>query len=105
PDLSWNAAVNGGVLACTSSLRNGTRVGWHTYGRTSASSPQGGGLLAPANEQPALAGEPPLCFLWPLRFPVGRGSAFRDGVPFRGLSEPYGMVSRTTLSMKLVSMS
>jgi len=81
PDLSWNAAVNGGVLVYTSFFPNVNRVGWHIYGGTSASSPQVAGLIALANEQQALADQPPLGLLNPLLYEVGSGAAFRDIVP------------------------
>lgn len=48
PDLSWNAAVDGGALVYTSFP--GVRVGWHVIGGTSASTPQIAGLLALANQ-------------------------------------------------------
>ncbi len=48
PDLSWNAAVDGGVLVYTSFP--GVRVGWHIIGGTSASSPQLAGLIALTNQ-------------------------------------------------------
>jgi subtilase family serine protease len=48
PDVSWNAAVDGGVLVYTSFP--GVRVGWHIIGGTSASSPQLAGLIALTNQ-------------------------------------------------------
>lgn len=48
PDLSWNAAVDGGVLVYTSFP--GARVGWHIVGGTSASSPQLAALVALTNQ-------------------------------------------------------
>ncbi len=48
PDLSWNAAVDGGVLVFTSFP--GVRVGWHIIGGTSASSPQLAALIALTNQ-------------------------------------------------------
>jgi subtilase family serine protease len=48
PDVSWNAAVDGGVLVYTSFP--GTRVGWHIVGGTSAASPQLAGLIALTNQ-------------------------------------------------------
>jgi subtilase family serine protease len=48
PDLSWNAAVDGGVLVYTSFP--GTRVGWHIVGGTSAASPQLAALIALTNQ-------------------------------------------------------
>jgi subtilase family serine protease len=81
PDVSWNAAVNGGVLVYTSFFPNVNRVGWHIFGGTSASAPQVAGVIALANEQQALSGQPPLGFLDPLLYAVGTGAAFRDIVP------------------------
>lgn len=46
PDLSWNAAVNGGVLVYITAFPNAIRPGWHVTGGTSAASPQIAGLLA-----------------------------------------------------------
>ncbi|MDX6400956.1 MAG: hypothetical protein QOF27_1562, partial [Gaiellaceae bacterium] len=51
PDLAWNAAVNGGVLVYTSFFPSISRVGWHVYGGTSASSPQVAALTALAVQQ------------------------------------------------------
>jgi len=81
PDLSWNAAVNGGVLVWITAYPNYQRAGWHVYGGTSASSPQVAGLIALANEQQRKAGEPSLGLLNPLLYSVGSGAAFRDIVP------------------------
>src|SRR2546425_7504423 len=44
PDLSWNAAVDGGALVYTSF--GGVRVGWHIIGGTSASTPQLAAMVA-----------------------------------------------------------
>jgi subtilase family serine protease len=81
PDLSWNAAVNGGVLVWITAFPTYQRPGWHVYGGTSASSPQVAGLVALANEQQANDGEAPLGYLNPLLYQVGSGAAFRDIVP------------------------
>jgi subtilase family serine protease len=51
PDLAWNAAVSGGVLVYTSFFPSVSRVGWHVYGGTSASSPQVAALTALAVQQ------------------------------------------------------
>lgn len=48
PDVSWNAAVDGGVLVYTGFP--GVRVGWHVVGGTSAASPQLAGLVALTNQ-------------------------------------------------------
>ena len=42
PDISWNAAVNGGVLVYITAFLNYQRSGWHVYGGTSAASPPRG---------------------------------------------------------------
>jgi subtilase family serine protease len=92
PDLSWNAAVNGGVLVWITAFPGYQRPGWHVYGGTSASSPQVAGLIALANEQQAKAGKAPLGYLNPLLYKVGDqagaataafngGGSFRDVVP------------------------
>jgi subtilase family serine protease len=81
PDLSWNAAVNGGVLVWITAFPTYQRAGWHVYGGTSASSPQVAGLVALANEQQANDGDAPLGYLNPLLYQVGSGAAFRDIVP------------------------
>jgi subtilase family serine protease len=46
PDLSWNAAVNGGVLVYESFFPAYDRGGWHVFGGTSAASPQVAALTA-----------------------------------------------------------
>jgi subtilase family serine protease len=81
PDLSWNAAVNGGVLVWITAFPTYQRPGWHVYGGTSASSPQVAGLIALANEQQADDGDAPVGYLNPLLYQVGSGAAFRDIVP------------------------
>lgn len=79
PDLSWNAAVNGGVLVWITAFPQVQRPGWHVYGGTSASSPQIAGLIALANQQQAAASQPPLGHVAPLLYEVGNNaSAFRD---------------------------
>lgn len=55
PDLSWNAAVDGGVLVYTSFP--GVRVGWHIIGGTSAASPQLAGLIALTNQKADMLGK------------------------------------------------
>jgi subtilase family serine protease len=98
PDLSWNAAVNGGVAVYISAFPNYQRTGWHTYGGTSSSSPQVAAVIALANEQQAPGGHPPIGDLNPLLYQVGASSAgataFRDILP---------AVQGTALSGKLVN--
>src|SRR5207302_11429767 len=78
PDLAWNAAVNGGVLVFTSFP--GVRVGWHTVGGTSASSPQLAALIALANQMRAQAGKGPVGHLNPRLYQLP-ASDFTDIVP------------------------
>jgi subtilase family serine protease len=74
PDLSWNSAVDGGVLVFTSFP--GVRAGWHVVGGTSASSPQLAALTALASEK---AGKP-VGYLNPLLYKLPP-SDFTDIVP------------------------
>jgi subtilase family serine protease len=60
PDISWNAAVNGGVLVYITAYPTYQRAGWHVYGGTSAASPQLAALTALANQERAAATKAPL---------------------------------------------
>jgi subtilase family serine protease len=55
PDMSWNAAVNGGVLVYITAYPSYQRSGWHVYGGTSAASPQLAALTALADQERAAA--------------------------------------------------
>lgn len=92
PDLSWNAAVNGGVLVWITAFPNYQRPGWHVYGGTSASSPQVAGLIALANQKLSETSAKRVGFLNPWLYQLGNtaGSStstftgtgdFRDIVP------------------------
>ncbi len=78
PDLSWNAAVDGGVLVFTSFP--GTRVGWHIVGGTSASSPQLAALVALANQLASQMGKQPVGYLNPILYTLPARD-FNDIVP------------------------
>jgi len=78
PDLSWNAAVDGGVLVYTSF--GGARVGWHLVGGTSAAAPQLAGLVALANQVRAANGYGPVGYLNPRLYSLS-SSDFNDVVP------------------------
>lgn len=78
PDISWNAAVDGGVLVYTSF--GGTRVGWHPVGGTSASTPQLAGLVAIANQVAHSQGKKSVGFINPVLYQMS-GSSFEDVVP------------------------
>ena len=78
PDLSWNAAVDGGVLVYTSFP--GVRVGWHIIGGTSASSPQLAALIALTNQLADAGGKAHVGYLNPLLYQLPAGD-FDDIVP------------------------
>ncbi len=92
PDLAWNSSVNGGVLVYTSFFPGVSRVGWHLYGGTSASSPQAAALTALANQQRIAANKAPLGNLndviYAASFP--RGTAFADVLPHTYGTTPSG---------------
>ena len=81
PDVSWNAAINGGVLiyitAFSSNNKGATiiRPGWHVEGGTSASSPQVAGLLAVVNAERAENGKAPIGDPHPAVYALGDGSS------------------------------
>jgi subtilase family serine protease len=78
PDLSWNAAVDGGVLVYMSFP--GVRLGWHIIGGTSASSPQLAGLIALTNQLASGLGKGPVGYLNPLLYQLPARD-FNDIVP------------------------
>jgi subtilase family serine protease len=80
PDISWNAAVNGGVLVWTSYFPKDSPPAFHIYGGTSAASPQLAGLTALVNEQRADAGKGPIGYLNPVLY-GGHGAGVNDVVP------------------------
>lgn len=75
PDLSWNAAVNGGVLIFTSQYPTVLRTGWHIEGGTSAASPQMAGVIALANQARHNLGKSPLGLLGPHIYALGNADA------------------------------
>jgi subtilase family serine protease len=94
PDLSWDAAVNGGVLVYITAYPTAIRPGWHVTGGTSASSPQMAGVIALANEWRSNIHKAPLGDLGPHIYALGNAAApdstfdgtstssvFRDIVP------------------------
>ncbi len=75
PDVSWNAAVNGGVYVRCSVLE-----GSFTVGGTSASTPQIAGLVALVNQLRATLGKGPIGHLAPKLYQLP-ASDFNDIVP------------------------
>jgi subtilase family serine protease len=77
--VSWNAAVNGGVLVYITAYPSYQRSGWHVYGGTSAASPQLAALTALADQQRAANHKAPLGNINPLLYQ--HGSWFNDVGP------------------------
>jgi len=101
PDVSWNAAVNGGVLVWITAFPNANGMGWFPVGGTSAASPQIAGLVALANEARSDAGKGPVGWLNPRLYTIGDAASstpafssvsptdlFRDIVP-----QTYGVIT------------
>jgi subtilase family serine protease len=89
PDLSWNAAVNGGVLIYTTQYPAVLRQGWHIEGGTSAASPQMAGIIALANQARAAAGKAPLGLLGPHIYVLGNADASAPDASFDGNGISY----------------
>ena len=89
PDLSWNAAVNGGVLIYTTQYPAVLRQGWHIEGGTSAASPQMAGIIALANQARAAAGKAPLGLLGPHIYVLGNDDASAPDSSFDGNGISY----------------
>ncbi len=92
PDLSWDAAINGGVLVYITAFPNAIRPGWHTTGGTSAGSPQVAGLLAVVNSMRAEGGKAPIGDPHPAVYALGNSASastyYRDVTP-----QHFGTVS------------
>jgi subtilase family serine protease len=87
PDISWNAAVNGGVLVYITAYPNYQRAGWHVYGGTSAASPQLAGVVALANAARADDGNGPIGYLNKVLYSLP-SSDYRDILPITEGSVP-----------------
>jgi subtilase family serine protease len=80
PDVSWNAAVNGGVLVYFSFFPKNIPPGFYPIGGTSAASPQVTALVALANERRSDAGEGPIGYLNPVLY-GNHGAGVTDVAP------------------------
>jgi len=78
PDLSWNAAVDGGVLTYIGFL-GGAANGYYIIGGTSASCPQLAGVVALANQVRKQNGKQPIGYLNPVLYTLP-ASDFNDTV-------------------------
>jgi subtilase family serine protease len=85
PDISWNAAVNGGVdvyITAYPQFNCGNNTGcWTFYGGTSAATPKTAGLVALVNAARADAEKAPIGFLDPLLYSGVGASTCSDIVP------------------------
>ncbi len=85
PDVSWNAAVNGGVdvyISAYPEYNCGTATGcWTIFGGTSAATPQVAALTALANAARKGEGKAPVGWLNPLLYGSSMQGAFTDVVP------------------------
>ena len=89
PDLSWNAAVDGGVLIYTTQYPTAIRQGWHIEGGTSAASPQMAGIIALANEARHNLGKAPLGLLGPHIYALGNADAASPDSSFDGTGTSF----------------
>lgn len=72
PDVSYNAAISGGVLTYLGFLGGGS--GFYIFGGTSAGSPQWASIIALADQARGLAGKPPIGYLNDTIYGVAEGS-------------------------------
>jgi subtilase family serine protease len=79
PDISYNAAVDGGVLvywtACKTCI-SPTFSGWFVVGGTSAGSPQWAAIFAIANQLRAIKGKGPLGFVNPTLYSLAQSGRY-----------------------------
>jgi subtilase family serine protease len=94
PDVSWDAAVDGGVLVWITAFPTYQRPGWHVYGGTSASSPQMAGVVALVNAARADLQKGPIGHLAPILYTLP-ASDFRDVVPMSFGSVPWVLDNNT----------
>jgi subtilase family serine protease len=81
PDVSFNSAIYGGVLAYLGFLGNGL---WAVFGGTSAAAPAWAGIMALANQ----ANGRPLGFVNPAIYALGTlGTIFKSLSPFHDTTE------------------
>lgn len=73
PDISYNAAINGGVLVRYSALGS---PGFFIVGGTSAGSPQWAAIIALANQLSASQGHGPLGFINPALYQLAQSAAY-----------------------------
>lgn len=72
PDVSYNAASDGGVLVHLSALLG--RSGWYVGGGTGAGAPQWAAIIAMANQMSVLMGKEPLGYINPALYALAQGA-------------------------------
>ena len=75
PDVSYNAAVDGGVLVAYSAL-GPAQAGFYVIGGTSAGSPQWAGIFALTNQLRAVKGKAALGFANPAIYSLAKSPAY-----------------------------
>jgi subtilase family serine protease len=80
PDISWNAALDGGVVTYVDHYSSVEFNGWLNMAGTSASTPQIAGLIALVNQLRAQSGKQPIGYLNPILYKLP-ASDFNDIVP------------------------
>ena len=75
PDVSYNAAVDGGVLVAYSAL-GPAQAGFYVVGGTSAGSPQWAGIFALVNQLRKALGKGPLGFANPALYSLAESAAY-----------------------------
>jgi subtilase family serine protease len=98
PDISYNAAVDGGVLvywtACLTCI-SPTFSGWFVVGGTSAGSPQWAAIFAIANQLRAIKGEGPLGFVNPKLYGLAESSVYSSD--FHDITVGSNQLAGTTI--------
>ncbi len=95
PDISWNAAVNGGVLVYITAFPTYQRAGWHVIGGTSAATPQLAALTALANQERKAANKAPLGNINPAIY--SNTSWFTDVLPVTEGTAASGVLDNNQL--------
>jgi subtilase family serine protease len=100
PDLSWNAAVNGGVLTYRSYFQGiEGSPNWLVFGGTSAASPQAAAMTAIANQARTAGGKAPIGDLNTAIYSgaANKAIAFRDIVPHTFGTVPSGVLANNRI--------
>jgi len=94
PDVSYNAAVDGGVLVFYSAL-GPAQAGFYVVGGTSAGSPQWAGIFALANAARAAVGKAGLGFANPALYSIAQGPNY--AVDFHDITAGDNILAGTSV--------